>query len=438
MRHPGRYPAFRFGLFLFFSTLFSVFTITAQEIVYVVDVDGVINPASSEYMLAMIEKAEKENAHCLVFQLDTPGGLVTSMREITQGILSAKVPIAVYIHPAGAHAASAGTFITMSAHVAAMTPGSNIGAASVVSMGVGKDSMETVVMRKATNDAIAFIKSVAEKRGRNAEWAEKAVTEAASVTANEALSLNIIDYVSPTLDSLLIQMDGHKADLDTAEVILATRSANRQYLEMPLRYRILDVISDPNIAYLLLIIGFYGIMFEMYNTGAIFPGIAGAICIILAFYAMNTLPVNYTGILLILVAIVMFVLEIKIVSHGALTIGGIVALALGSIMLYDSDLPYLRVSWPLVATVVITTTLFFSFVIGIGLRAQRLKPAIGQETLQDSEGFALGHFENGQGQIQYEGEIWQARSDQEIKENDPVKILQIDGLELIVVKKEMT
>lgn len=409
----------------------------AQQPVNVVTIDGVINPASSEFILKMIEKAEAESLHCLVLQLDTPGGLVTSMREITKGIMASAVPVVVYVAPSGAHAASAGTFITLSAHVAAMAPGTNIGAASVVSMGMVQDSVQTTMMRKATNDAVAFIKSIAEQRGRNAEWAEKAVTEAASITSSEALALNVIDYLAPSLDSLLIQMDGRRVMTVKDTLTLLTRRAKVHYLEMPLRYRILDKISDPNIAYLLFIIGFYGLLFELYNPGAVLPGIIGGICLILAFYAMNTLPVNYTGVLLIILAIILFVLEVKIPSYGALTIGGIVSLVLGSLMLYDTDMAFFRVSWQIIATVAVTTTLFFTFAIGLGIRAQSRRPVIGKEQIVQGSGEVLDEFRDGEGQILFDGEIWQARSSDALKKHDKVRILKMEGLTLVVRKELM-
>lgn len=407
-----------------------------QQTVNVVTIDGVINPASSEFILKMIKTAEAESLHCLVFQLDTPGGLVTSMREITKGIMASEVPVVVYVAPSGAHAASAGTFITLSAHVAAMAPGTNIGAASVVSMGMVQDSVQSTMMRKATNDAVAFIKSIAEQRGRNAEWAEKAVTEAASITASEALALNVIDFLAPSLDSLLIQLDGHRVSTAKDTLTLLTRQANVHYLEMPLRYRILDKISDPNIAYLLFIIGFYGLLFELYNPGAVLPGIIGGICLILAFYAMNTLPVNYTGVLLIILAIILFVLEVKIPSYGALTIGGIISLVLGSLMLYDTNMAFIRVSWEIIATVVVTTTLFFTFAIGLGIRAQARRPVIGKEQIIEGSAEVLEAFQDGEGQVLFDGEIWQARSSDALKKHDKVRILKMEGLTL-VVKKEL-
>ncbi|RMH75127.1 MAG: nodulation protein NfeD [Calditrichaeota bacterium] len=409
-------------------------TVSAQERVNLITIDGPINPAIKEFISNAIEQSEEEEALCLIIQLDTPGGLVETTQEITKAFFASRIPIVVYVAPPGAWAASAGTFITLAAHVAAMAPGTNIGAASVVSLGMGADSANATMLRKATNNAVASIKSIAEERGRNVEWAEKAVTEAASITASEALKLNVIDFVAPTLDSLLILMDGKVVKTTLGTDTLKTAQATIHTIDMPLRVKILDLLSNPNIAYILFIIGIWGLFFEFYNPGVILPGVIGGICLILAFYAMNTLPVNYAGILLILLSIIMFLLEIKIPSYGILTIGGFISFILGSIMLYDSDLPFMKLSWEIILTVAIFTALFFIFAVGMGLRAQRLKPAIGREHIVQDVGQALENFRNGTGQILYEGEIWQAVSDDKIRKDDRVKVIKVEGLTLTVKK----
>ncbi len=409
-----------------------IFALSAQQRVDILTIDGVINPAASEYLQRTLEVAAEEGVHCVVIQLDTPGGLVDAMRDMTKEILGSGLPVVVYVAPAGARAASAGTFITLAGHVAAMAPGTNIGAASVVSMGMRGDSATATLMRKATNDAVAFIKSIAEQRGRNAEWAEKAVTEAASVPASEALRLGVIDLIAPSLDSLLAAIDGRMVKTTTGEVVLQTANAEKNFLEMPLRFKILDTISDPNIAYILFIIGLYGLFFELYNPGAIFPGVIGGICIILAFYAMNTLPVNYAGVLLILLSVVLFLLEIKIPSYGVLSIGGVIAFILGSVMLYDSDLPFMKVSWEIIGIVSVVTALFFLFAVGLGLRAQKRKPAIGREYLLDTLAEALDDFENGRGQVLHEGEIWNAVGPEGIRKGEQVRVIKVEGLRLTV------
>ncbi|RMF56843.1 MAG: nodulation protein NfeD [Calditrichaeota bacterium] len=416
-------------LLIFTSLLFS------QEFVNIITVDGVINPVATEYIRRSIEKSEQEGAECLIILLDTPGGLMASMREITQFILTAEIPVVVYVYPPGAHAGSAGVFITLSAHIAAMAPGTNIGAASVVSMGMGQaDSANTTMMRKATNDAVAFIKSIAEQRGRNVDWAEKAVTEAAAISATEALKLNVIDLIATDLDTLLIMIDGKEVETTGGKKVLHTRQTERRYLEMSFQDKVLNVISDPTIAYILFIIGLYGLFFELYIPGAIFPGVIGAICLILAFYALHTLPVNYAGILLILLAIILFLLEIKITSYGILTIGGVISFVLGSIMLYNSDAPFLKVSWEVILAVTICTALFFVVALGLGIKAQSRKPTIGREYMIDAEVTALEDFMDGQGQVMHEGEIWKAVSEDAVKKGDRLKVVAMKGLTLKVVK----
>ncbi len=410
--------------------------VSAREQVNIITIDGIINPASSEFISKMIERAETDNANCLIIKLDTPGGLVNAMRDITQDILTAKIPVVVYVSPSGARAGSAGVFITLAAHVAAMAPGTNIGAASVVSIGMASDSANATMLKKATNDAVAFIKSIAQERGRNEEWAEKAVTEAASVTAFEALELNVIDHICPNLDSLLAVLDGKEIETSGGKQVFKTLGANKQFISMPFRYKVLDIISDPSIAYILFIIGLAGLFFELNSPGTILPGVVGGISLILAFYAMNTLPVNYAGILLILLAIVLFILEIKIPSFGILTIGGVISFVLGSIMLYETGAPFIKVSWEIIIAVTIFVTVFFVFALGMVLRAQRGKRAIGLEAMVEGYGEAMDNFKNGRGRISYEGEIWDAYSSDGIKKGETVKILGVKGLKMEVKKME--
>jgi len=417
---------------LLFLFLFASF-VGAQNSVYVITLNGIINPVASDFIRESIEKAEEANAVCLVIQLDTPGGLMKSMRVIIKDIFAARIPVVVYVAPSGARAGSAGVFITMAAHIAAMAPGTNICAAHPVAMGAQADTSNTM-MEKITNDAVEFIKSIAERRGRNAEWAEKAVRESASITSSEALELNVIDYIASSLDSLLLLIDGKEVETVAGKVVLKTANADVKILKMSFRYRILDVISDPNIAYILLLIGIYGIFFELYNPGAIFPGVIGVISIILAFYALHTLPINYAGLLLIIFGIILFLLEVKIPSYGLLTVGGIVSLVLGSLMLFESPLPFLRVSWEVIAAATVTTALFFIFAIGFALRAQQRKPTTGREGLVGEVGEAVDAFKNGQGQVLVHGEIWQATSSDKIKKGDPIKVVGVAGLKIKVQK----
>jgi membrane-bound serine protease (ClpP class) len=416
-------------------SLFCVSFLSAGSQVNIITLDGVINPVAQDFIRNAIEEAEEDSATCLVIQMDTPGGLMTSMHMIVKDIMASEVPVVVYVSPSGSRAASAGVFITYAAHIAAMAPGTNIGAASPVNMGgAGADSSNQTLLKKATNDAVAHIRSIAEKRGRNADWGEKAVREAVSITESEALELNVVEYVVPTLDSLLSIIDGLKVETATAIVVLKTKNAKRKYIEMSLRHKILDVISDPNIAYILLMIGMWGIFFELSNPGSVFPGVIGAISLILGFFALQTLPVNYAGLLLIILAIILFLLEIKIPSYGVLTIGGVVSMILGSLMLFESPLPFLKVSWKVIIVATVATALFFIFAVSLGLRAQRRKPSIGREALKGLMGNATENFKSGKGRVLIQGEIWQAKSSDKIKEGDTIKVIKKEGFKIKVEK----
>ncbi len=405
----------------------------AQSRVHVTKLEGAINPVIADFIQVALEKTANEGGECLIIMMDTPGGLMKSMQQIVKDIMAAPVPVVIYIAPAGSKAGSAGVFITYAAHVAAMAPGTNIGAAHPVTLGMSADTSGTM-MEKITNDAVAFIKSIAEKRGRNKEWAEKAVRESASVPASEALQLGVVDVVISDLDSLLLWLDGREIELTTGKKILHTANAEKIEIEMSLRFKILNVISDPNVAYILLLIGIYGIFFELYNPGAILPGVVGGICLILAFYALHTLPVNYAGLLLILFAIILFAAEIKVPSYGILTIGGVVSLVLGSLMLFKSAIPLFQVSWKLIAFATLLTVLFFVFALGMGIRAQRRKPVTGKEGLIGEQGEAIANFSKGAGKVALHGEIWKAISNENIRKGDIVKVISIKNLTIMVKK----
>lgn len=394
-------------------------------------VDGTINPVAADFIHRGIEKTRNENAECLIILLNTPGGLLKSTRVIVSDILESPVPVVVFVSPGGAHAGSAGVFITLAAHIAAMAPGTNIGAAHPVYM---QGERDTIMNEKATNDAAAFIRSIAEKRKRNLQWAEEAVRKSLSITDNEALDKKVIDLVAPNVQELLNQIDGKNIDVSSGTKTLHTRDAHIETLEMETSEKILDTLSDPNIAYILLLLGLYGILFELYNPGAILPGIVGVICLILAFYSMHTLPINYAGVALIIFAVILFLLEIKIVSHGALAIGGIISLLLGSIMLVrtDSSLEFVRISWSTIISSVVVTTLFFLFVLGLGLKAQRLKPVTGIEGMVGEVGESLETL-NPAGTVLVHGEIWNAESIAEkINQGEKVRVVEVKSLKLRV------
>lgn len=405
--------------------------LTAQKVVSI-NIDGAINPATAEFINRAITKAKKENAECLVIHLNTPGGLLKSTRNITGNILESTVPIVVYVSPAGAQAASAGVFITLSAHIAAMTQGTNIGAAHPVGM---QGSMDTAMSEKVTNDAVALIRTIAEKRNRNLDWAEEAVRKSVSITATAALQQKVIDLIANDDKELLQLLDGRTVALNSGPVVLHTKSATVEIIEMGFIEKLLNIISDPNIAYILLMLGFYGLMFELYSPGAILPGIVGVICLIIAFYSLNTLPVNYAGLALIIFALFLFLLEIKIVSHGVLAIGGIISLLLGSMMLIRTGSGEIgRISWAVIFSSVAVTALFFLFVIGMGLKAQRLKPFTGIELLIGETGEAR-ELLNPHGMVLLHGELWQAESvSGEINIEEKVRVKRMQGFKLFVEK----
>ncbi len=396
--------------------------------VMVIRAEGVVNPVMSEFINSSIDEAAGEKAEALVIELDTPGGLDTSMREIVKDIIASTIPVVVYVSPSGARAASAGVFITLSAHVAAMSQGTNIGAAHPVSLG-GK--MDETMAAKVENDAAAYIRTIAEKRGRNADWAEKAVRESVSITEKEALELKVIDFIALNTESLLKDIEGRVVETSAGELTIRTKGVPVIHKEMGLRLKILKLISDPNVAYILMLLGFYGLFFEFSNPGSIFPGVFGAISLIVAFYSLNALPVNYAGLLLIILAIILFLLEIKVISHGILTIGGIISMFIGSIMLFESSQPFFRVSLWVIFPAVFLTALFFSLIIALAVKAYRRRPASGMEGLVGLEGEARTDVHE-QGQVFVHGEIWGARSEQPIKANEKITVEKVENLKLKV------
>lgn len=407
--------------------------VTQTRIVNLISIDGAINPASSDFIQTSINKSEKSNAECLIIELNTPGGLLKSTRVIVSSFLQSNIPIVVYVAPQGSQAASAGVFVTMAAHIAVMSPGTNIGAAHPVSLEGQQDS---IMMEKATNDAVAFIKTISEKRKRNVEWAEDAVRKSLSITEKEALEKNVIDFIANNRNDLLSKLNGREVETEKGITILNTEKAKLEIIEMSFSQKLLNILSDPNFAYILFILGFYGLLFELYSPGAIFPGVLGVICLILAFYSLHTLPVNYAGISLIVFAIVLFLLEIKIVSHGLLTIGGVISLFLGSIMLIqpESTLEFAKISWEVIISVVVFSVLFFLFAIGLGIRAQRLKPTTGSEGIIGETGIAYSDLKP-EGKIFVHGEIWNAESiEGEILKDTKVIVTDMKDLTLLVKK----
>lgn len=408
-------------------------TLSSQSI-HVLKINGSINPTTYDYLQHEINIAVQKNAQAVIIEMNTPGGLLEATRGIVTEFLNAEIPIIVFVAPQGSRAASAGVFITMAAHIAVMAPGTNIGAAHPVST---QGAMDSVMSGKVTNDAAAFIRSISEKRKRNVKWAEEAVRNSVSITETEALKEHVIDFIASNRSALLDSLNGRKVIIEKDTITLATAHARVEEREMNWRYKILNILSDPNISYILFLIGIYGLFFELYNPGSIFPGVAGAIAIILALYSMQTLPINYAGLALIIVGIILFLLEIKITSYGLLSIGGVIALFFGSIMLFQTDgsMEFVEVSLGVVIPLVIFTAIFFFFVIGAGVKAQRRKVTTGESAIVGSEGIAISNL-NPTGKVRLEGEIWTAESiSGKIEKNSKVVVTEIHGL-LLKVKKQ--
>ncbi|MFA6456725.1 MAG: nodulation protein NfeD [Bacteroidota bacterium] len=407
--------------------------LSAGQPIHILTINGSINPTTYDYLKHGIDYAQSRNAQAIVIEMNTPGGLLQATRDIVSEFLNSPIPVIVFVSPQGSRAASAGVFITMAAHIAVMAPGTNIGAAHPVST---QGEMDSVMSGKVTNDAAAFIRTISEKRKRNIEWAEDAVRNSVSITETEALEKNVIDFIASNRIALLDSLDGRSVIIEKDTIVLATKNAVVEEHAMNWQYEILNLLSDPNISYILFLIGIYGLFFELYNPGAVFPGVAGAIAIILALYTMQTLPINYAGLALIIVGIILFILEIKIASYGLLSVGGVIALFFGSIMLYQTDEPMgiVEVSLSVIIPLVIMTALFFFFVIGAGLRAQRRKVDTGEQGMIGSEGIAFSTL-NPAGQVKIQGELWNAESiEGKINKDGKVVVTEIHGLSLKVKK----
>jgi membrane-bound serine protease (ClpP class) len=419
------------SLFIF-NLLFLAITSYAQsKQVDVVTIDGIINPVVAEFLTKAIKRSTEQEAECLIIQMDTPGGLDLSMRSIIKEMMSSDIPIIVYVSPAGARAASAGAIITIAADIAVMSPGTNIGAAHPVALGGGE--MGDEMAAKVENDAAAYVESIATKRNRNKEWAIKAVRESVSIGAQEALEKNVIDIIASDLSDLLTQIDGREIKTATGNKVLATKGSTIQYIEMGLREKVLDTLSNPNISYILMMVGLLGLYFELSNPGAIFPGVIGSICLILAFFAFQTLPVNYAGILLIILSLILFILEIKVTSFGMLTVGGIIALTLGSLMLFDSSVPFARVSLDVIIPVVVITSSCCALIVLLAIKAHRRKPTTGREGLLQAQGITKSTLDL-EGKVFIHGEYWDAVSSEPIPEGTRVEVLEVQDT-ILKVKK---
>lgn len=395
--------------------------------VVIIELEGPISPGTSTFMVRGLKKAEEQDAALAIIRLDTPGGLASSMRSMVKAIMNSRIPVVVYVGPKGAGAASAGVMVTVSAHIAAMAPGTNIGAAHPVTAG-GRDIQKTM-SEKVVNDMASYGRGIAKEKGRNAEWVEKAIRESVSITADEALKKNVIDLVAKDIDELLRLLEGKEVNLSSGKLILKTAGLKKIFYKPGFRDKVLKIISNPNIAYILMMIGLAGLYFEMSHPGAIFPGVIGAISLILAFFSFQTLPVNYAGLLLIALAIILFIVEIKITSYGILSLGGVISLTLGSIMLFEDVSVSLRLMMP----TIILVAGFFVIVSTLAYRAFRSKPKGGMEGLIGEVGLVKESIDP-EGTVFVHGELWSAVAREKIDPGEKVEVESIQGL-LLKVRK---
>jgi membrane-bound serine protease (ClpP class) len=432
----------------------------ADETVVVLEIKGGIGVATADYLATGIRHAEERNAELIIIDIDTPGGLVKPMRDMVQDILGSSVPVVTYVSPAGARADSAGTYILLASHIAAMAPTTHLGAATPVSLNgedvtpaepVGEPAEEpdgesegdgeardttppapgSAMERKVLNDAIAYIRGLAERHGRNAEWAEKAVTEAATLTAREALEQNVIEFIAEDHADLLEQLDGYEVRMDSQAVALATVDATIEKFEPNWRIKILSAIANPEIVLLLGIIGLYGLMYEGWNPGAIVPGVVGVICLLLAAYALQVLPVNYAGLALIIVGIALMVAEAFAPSFGALGLGGVAAFVFGAIMMFDSGVPGFGISVGFVIGLAVLAALAIIWLVGYALKLRKRGAVSGRGSIIGGTGTAMQDF-TGDGKVWLEGEAWAAHSKEPIRKDQEVVVRAMRGLTLEV------
>jgi membrane-bound serine protease (ClpP class) len=401
----------------------------AARPVSMIDIEGAITPITVRLLAAAIERAQADGSQALVVQLNTPGGLERSMRSMVQSILNAEIPVIVYVAPTGARAASAGVFLTMAAHVAAMARATNMGAAHPVAVG---GQMDKEMLKKVENDAAAFARTLATERGRNAEWMEKAVRSSVSVTEREALKLKVIDLIADSVPDLLEKIDGRVVKTKRGLVTLETKNAPVKIIEIRFRDRFLALITDPNIAYILMMVGMLGIFFELSNPGVVLPGVIGGISLILAFFAFQSLPINWAGLLLILFGVALLIAEIKIASHGVLTIGGVISMVLGSFMLYEAPEAGFRVSWAVILPTVGASGGLVIWAVSAGVRAMRRPPTTGAAGMIGQRAVVRAALDP-EGQVQLDGEIWRAvAEDAPVPAGETVRVTGVDGLTLRV------
>ena len=466
MKWVAKYNLVFLGLLVTLAFGIFVGTTSAATQVLVLELEGPIGPASSDFIVRGIAKAEETRAEAVIIQMNTPGGLDSSMRDIIKKILTSTIPVVTFVFPSGSRAASAGTYILYASHIAAMAPATNLGAATPVQLapqglpGGGKEKGPepvsekdnkskkedlkdqqdkdaggyqpgSAIERKIVNDAVAYIRGLAKMRNRNVEWAEKAVREGVSLTAQDALAAKIVDLVVTDLDELLEKIDGREVDVVGNIKKLETKDAQIEVVKPDWLNRVLGIITNPNVAYILMLLGVYGLFFELSNPGNVLPGVAGAICLLLAFYALQVLPVDYAGVALILVGIAFMVGEMFVSSFGALGIGGVIAFIIGSMILMDTNVEAFELSTPLVVSVAVITSAFFMGVVAMAIKQRRRPVVSGREELLGNTGQATEAFSE-EGIIHIHGENWRARSPHPVAKEQTVKVLDVDGLVLIV------
>ena len=410
--------------------MFLIASTAAHGAIRVVGISGPVNPVTAKYVIRNLKQSARLGEQLFLIEMDTPGGLDSAMRDIVKEIFASPVPVTVYVAPSGARAASAGAIIAISADICAMAPGTNIGAAHPVSLGEQPDK---TMQEKMLNDAEAYVEGIARKRDRNIEEAKKMVRSSSSLSAEKALELRVIDLIAANRADLLKKLDGRGVERDGKKIVLKLADAKIIQAEMGTREKILDTIGNPNVAYVLMMLGMLGLFFELSNPGVILPGVIGGISLILAFFAFQTLSVNYAGILLIILALILFIAEIKIVSHGMLTVGGVISMILGSLLLFESPEPYMQVSWSVILVTVLAVTSFALIVVTKAIKAHRQSPASGREGLLGEGGKAESDIVP-EGKVFVRGEYWEAWSEEPISKGDRIIVQGVEGMKLKVKK----
>ncbi len=402
-----------------------------RSLVLILNIDGAIGTVTADRVIEAVDQAEERHAALLLITMDTPGGFVSAVWPITKSIMNSTVPVAVYVYPSGGRAASAGVYITYAAHIAAMAPGTNIGAAHVVS---GGQEMDSVMSEKVMNDAVASLRGMAERHGRNGDWAEEAARQSVSITSKDALEKNVINFVADDVDDLLEKINGTEVNMVHGKKKIELNNPITETLKITFIQKILDIISSPNIVFILFSIGGLGIVLELYNPGSILPGVVGGISLILAFYGMRTLPINYAGVLLLVFAIILFILEIKIVSHGLLTLGGVVSVIIGGLMLIDTADPDLRISTTVVVAVAVVLGGFALLAFTLAYKARISQPTTGSEGLIGNIGTVKTRID-GTGYVYVAGELWEASADEILEEGTEIEVLEVTNLKMKVKRK---